>query len=115
MELQKYINLNHNYIAIFTNLDSMEYHDLRRRNLSLRQEGYTGNWVVSENRDIEKIILYVREKGINKIYSADYAYRKNIEGRRSRIYFENLKFIENTMANWKEFANTQGPVRYFNK
>lgn len=115
MKLKKYITPNYNYIAIFTNFDGLENIDLRRRNLSLEKEGYTGNWVIAQNRNIEKIILYVREKGINKVYLADYAYRKKIEGRRSRVYFKNLEFIENTTANWTEFSNTQSPTRYIDK
>ena len=115
MELIKYIDSNYNYIAIFTNFDGLEHTDLRRRNLSLDKEGYTGNWVIAKTRDIEKIILYLREDGINKVYLADYNYREQIEGRRSRIYFKNLKFIENTTANWTEFANTQSPIRYIDK
>ena len=115
MELKKYINPNYNNIAIFTNFDGLEYSDLRRKNLSLNTAGYTGNWVIAKNRNIEKIILYIREDVINKIYIADYNYRENIEGRRYRIYFKNLKFIENTTANWKDFANTQNPIRYINK
>jgi hypothetical protein len=112
MELSKYIDSNYNNIAIFTNFDSLEYSDLRRRNLSLEKEGYTGNWVIAKNRDIEKIVLYVREDGVNKIYLANYTYRENIEGRRYRVYFKNLKFVENTISNWKDFANTQSPIRY---
>ena len=52
-----------------------------------------------KTRVIEKIILYVREDGLNKIYIADYSYRELIEERRSRVYFKNLEFIENTTAN----------------
>lgn len=115
MILSKYINSHYNYIVIFTNFDGLEHNDLRRRNLSLDKEGYTGNWVISKTRDIEKIILYVRENGINKIYFADYKYRKNIEGRRFRVYFKKLEYIEDTAANWKEFANTQSPIRYIDK
>ncbi len=115
MTLLKYIDFNYNYIAIFTNFDGMEHTDLRRKNLLLDKEGYTGNWVIAKTRDIEKIILYVRENGINKVYIADYNYRVNIEGRRSRVYFQNLEFIEETTANWTEFANTQSPIRYINK
>ncbi len=115
MTLTKYIELDYNYIAIFTNLDGVEYTDLRSRNLLLEKEGYTGNWVIAQTRDIEKIILYVRENRINKVYLADYSHRENIEGRRSRIYFKNLKFIERTTANWTEFAHTQSPIRYIDK
>jgi len=89
MELTKHIDLNYNYISIFTNFDGLEYSDLRRNNLSLVNEGYSGNWVISQTRDIEKVILYVRENGINKIYIADYNYRENIEERRSRVYCHN--------------------------
>ncbi len=115
MKLTKYIKSNYNYIAIFTNLDGLDYGDLRRRNLLLEKEGYSGNWVIAKTRDIEKIILYIRENGINKVYLADYSYRENIEGRRFRIYFKNLKFLESTTANWTEFANTQSPIRYIDR
>lgn len=115
MTLTKYIELDYNYIAIFTNLDGLDYGDLRRRNLLLEKEGYSGNWVIAKTRDIEKIILYIRENGINKVYLADYSYRENIEGRRFRIYFKNLKFLESTTANWTEFANTQSPIRYIDR
>ena len=115
MELEKYIDSHYNYIVIFTNFDGLEYGDLRRKNLLLEKEGYSGNWVISQSRNIEKVILYLRENGMNKIYTADYNYRENIEERRSRVYFKNLEFIENTTANWKEFANTQSPIRYIDK
>jgi len=115
MELKKYIDSNYSYIAIFTNFDGLEHTDLRRRNLSLNKEGYSGNWIIAKTRVIEKIILYVREDGLNKIYIADYNYRELIEERRSRVYFKNLEFIENTTANWREFSNTQSPIRYIDK
>jgi len=112
MELKKYTESKYNFIAIFTNFDGLEYSDLRRKNLLLDNEGYTGNWVIAKSRKIEKILLYVREQGVNQVYLADYDYRETIEGRRSRVYFKNLSSLGTTKANWMEFANTQSPIRY---
>ena len=114
MTLLKYIESNYNYVAIFTNLDNDETGSIRK-NMSLETNGFTCCWVIAKSRKIEKIILYIRENGINKIYTADYNYRENVEGRRYRIHYKNLEFLENTSSNWMEFAHTQSPVRYIDK
>ena len=114
MTVLKYIDSNHNYIAIFTNLDNDETGNIRK-NISLTSDGFTCCWVIAQSRKIEKIILYIRENGKNKIYKADYHYRENIEDRRYKVYYKNLKFIENTYSNWMEFAHTQSPIRYIDK
>jgi hypothetical protein len=114
MTALKYTEAKFNNIAIFTNLDNDEDGSIRT-NMSLLSDGFTCCWVIAKSREIEKIILYIRENGINKIYKADYNYRENVNGRRYRIHYKNLKFIENTPSNWIEFAHTQSPIRYIDK
>jgi len=115
MEVEKHIEKNYNYIVIFTNFDNNLNLAEQRNNLSLESNGYTCCWIIAKSRKIEKIILYIRENGENRIYKADYDHRENIEGRRYKIYYKNLEFIEYTAANWKDFTNTQSPIRYINK
>jgi len=115
MEVEKYIEKGNNYIVIFTNFDNIQELGVHKSNLCLESNGYTCCWVIAKSREIEKIILYVRENGENRIYKADYTYRENIEGRRYKIYYKNLEFIESSIANWQDFANTQNPIRYINK
>ena len=115
MEVEKYIVKDYNYIVIFTNFDNNQETEVQKNNLSLNSNGHTCCWVIAESRKIEKIILYIRENGKNRIYKADYDSRENTEGRRYKIYYKNLEFIEYTVANWKNFTNTQSPIRYINK
>ncbi|MEA2019827.1 MAG: hypothetical protein U9N59_15455 [Campylobacterota bacterium] len=114
MEILKYIKKNYNYIVIFTNLDNDPTGSIKE-NMCLENNGYTCCWVIANSRKIEKILLYIRENNINKIYQADYNYRENIEGRRYKVYYNNLEFVDNTKFHWKEFTNTQSPIRYINK
>jgi hypothetical protein len=114
MKVLKYIEENYNYIVIFTNLDNGD-NVLKRKNMLLEIGGYTCCWKISTLRKFKKIILYIRENGINKLYKADYDYKENVEDERYRIHYHNLEFLENTPYNWKEFANTQNPIRYIEK
>lgn len=80
-----------------------------------KEEGRTGNWIINVNRAkaIKHLIIYYRSN-INTIYRAEISRieESSEEGRRV-IYFENLKEIGSTSADWKEFAETnQNPVRY---
>jgi len=114
MTATKYIDKNYSYIAIFTNLDHGDV-ATKKKNMSLNINGFTCCWVIAKSRNIEKILLYIRENGINKIYHADYDYREHVEKRRYKVYFKNLEFLENTSSNWMEFAHTQSPIRYIDK
>ncbi len=115
MTLLNYIEPNYNYVAVFTNLDSDE-RDLIRKKISLKPNGFTCCWkMTKEVKNIDKVILYIRENGINKIYTADYDDREKIREKRYKILFKNLEFIENTSSNWMEFAHSQNPVRYIVK
>ena len=114
MTATNYIDKNYNYIVIFTNLDHGDV-VTKKKNMSLDSNGFTCCWVIAKSRKIEKILLYIREQGKNNIYHANYDYRENIEGRRYKVYFKNLKFIEYTSSNWVEFAHTQNPLRYIDK
>ncbi len=115
MEVDKYIEENYKYIIIFTNLDSNQDTVVQRSNLCLEPSGYTCCWKIAKSRKIEKVILYIREDGKNRIYKADYDYREHIEKGRYKVYYKNLEFIEYTVANWKNFTNSQSPIRYINK
>jgi hypothetical protein len=116
MTMLNYMEPNYEYIAIFTNLDRGDV--LRKkRDMALSKEGFTCCWKISATRKIEKILLYIRENNVNKIYHADYYDREIMtdDSNRFKLYFKNLQFIENTNSNWKEFVNTQSPVRYMKK
>ncbi|BDY13317.1 hypothetical protein [Hydrogenimonas cancrithermarum] len=114
-----YIEPNYKYIAIFTNLDQENNQEIHKKNLNRdSREGYSGNWIISQNRIFQKVLLYVRENGQNKIYLADYLDREIIEANRSRIYFTNLKLVDTTNLHWGAFTesnNAQSPVRYIEK
>ena len=114
MKLLKYIDKKYNNIIIFTNLDD-DPKGLKKKNMCLEKNGFTCCWVIAKYREIEKVILYIREGGINKIYQADYNYRENVEGKRYKIHYKNLKFLETSIYNWKEFTNSQSPIRYIDK
>lgn len=111
-----YIETNYKYIAIFTNLDNQRNLEIHRKNLDIEsEEGYSGNWIIAQNRTFQKVLLYVRENGQNKIYIADYLDRENIEANRSRVYFKNLNFVGITNLNWGDFTeskSSQSPIRY---
>ena len=111
-----YIEPNYKYIAIFTNLDKEKNVEIHRRNLNRdSKEGYSGNWIIAQNRTFQKVLLYVRENDQNKIYLADYLDREIIEANRSRVYFTNLKLVDTTNLHWGEFTeskSSQSPIRY---
>ena len=116
MTAYDYIEPNYQYIAIFTNLDKEENVTIHRKNLNRENiEGFSGNWKIAENRKFQKVLLYVRENGQNKIYLADYLDRQLVEENRSRVYFKNLKFIDTTDLHWGDFTeskSSQNPIRY---
>jgi hypothetical protein len=114
-----YIEPNCKYIAIFTNLDNEQDLAIHKKNLNREsKKGYSGNWIIAQNRIFQKVLLYVRENNQNKIYLADYLDRENIEANRSRVYFENLKFVGVTNLHWGDFTkskSSQSPIRYIEK
>ncbi len=115
MIMLDYMEANYEYIAIFANLDTGNI-AIKKSNMSLFEKGFTCCWKISATRKIEKILLYIRENNVNKIYHADYYDREIMtdNSKRFKIYFKNLQFIEDTNSNWKEFANanTHNPIRY---
>ena len=119
MTAYNYIEPNYKYIAIFTNLDDERYGVIRRKNLNREsKEGFSGNWIIAQNRTFEKVLLYVRENGQNKIYLADYLDRELIEANRTKVYFKNLKLIDTTSLHWGDFTeskSSQSPIRYIKK
>jgi len=119
MTAYDYLEKNYKYIAIFTNLDKEKDVEIHKKNLNRdANEGFSGNWVINKKRIFQKILLYVRENGQNKIYLADYLYRELIEENRSRVYFKNLNFIDTTDLHWGDFTeskSSQNPIRYIAK
>ena len=116
MTVSDCIEPNYKYIAIFTNLDNEKDLEIHIKNLNLKDKnGYSGNWIIAKNRVFQKVLLYVRKNGQNKIYLADYLDRKIVEDRRSRVYFNNLKYVDVTNLHWGDFTesrSSQNPVRY---
>ena len=119
MTAYDYMEPNYKYIAIFTNLDKEKNVEIHRRNLNREdKKGFSGNWIIASNRTFQKVLLYVRENGQNKIYLADYLDRELIEDNRSRVYFKNLRFIDTTNLHWGNFTeskSSQSPIRYIEK
>ena len=115
MLVLKYLEPDYKYAVIFTDLDKKKNLTARRKNLSLEKEGSTCCWKISPKRKIEKIILYVREYGINKVYRGDYLCREKAGNDRVKIFFKNLENRGSTHSNWIEFVGSQSPVRYVEK
>jgi len=123
MTAYDYIEKNYKYIAIFTNLDKEKDLEIHKRNLNREaDEGFSGNWKIAKNRIFQKVLLYVRKNGQNKIYLADYLDREMItepNGKiRWRVHFKNLKLIDTTSLHWGDFTeskSSQNPVRYIEK
>ena len=111
--INEVINRSQSAIAVFT----------RGMHLEIRSNntGYSGNWVVDPDKEIDKIVLYKRDENVtppvNEIMMADYVWGEGpLEGgRRYRIHFKNLEKIGVTDCNWKEFTDGgANPVQYFN-
>ncbi len=115
MLVLEYLEPDYKYAVIFTDLDKKKNLTARRKNLSLEKEGSTCCWKISPKRKIEKIILYVREYGINKVYRGDYFCREKAEKDRVKIFFKNLENIRSTDSNWVDFVDSRSPVRYLIK
>ena len=123
MTASNYIDSNYTYIAIFTNFDKQQDVEIHRRNLNRdNTEGYSGNWVIDKNKIFQKVLLYVRENGQNKIYLADYLDREMIvepNGKiRWRVHFKHLKLVDTTSLHWGDFMeskSSQNPIRYIEK
>ena len=103
-------------IALFTT------HDEWSSNLVFNSDrtGFTGDWKIRLQNNIEIVVIYHRIGGVNNIYKADIV---NIEGplpvhedtNRYRIHFSNCKNFGTTESNWSVFADTgTNPVRYLN-
>ena len=99
MSVLEYLEPDYKYAVIFTNFDTSNNIVARRKNLSLGKDGFTCCWKISLTGKIEKIILYVRENGINIIYHGDYFRREKVEEDRVKIYFKNLENVGSAQSN----------------
>lgn len=77
--------------------------------------GTTGKWDISGRRDVDRVIIYLREpSGINKLYLASYVgARPSDESKRYYVDFAHIQYAGTTTANWHEFVGEgQKPFRY---
>jgi len=110
---QDYINKDDKYLIIFTHITNQNHPEFTNR-LNL-EEGYSGNWRIGNRRVFNKVMLYVRENNINKIYLADYIDKELLpNSNRYRIYFNNVKLLDTIQENWVQFSGGQNPIRYIN-
>ena len=107
---------NERAVAVFTT------HEMLSSNLRINGDntGYTGDWVLRRNPNVDCVVIYHRQDMKNNIYKADIT---SIEGplreypdcNRYKIHFRNLQHCGVTLANWPEFADCgANPVRYLN-
>lgn len=115
--ISEYLEPNNSYAVFFTNLDNINNQEIHLNNLNLNSElGYIGNWTIANNREFNKVLLYIRQDGVNSIYLADYSNRQQVEGIMFRVYFSNLIDRGITPLNWANFNNAnnlQTTIRYY--
>jgi len=110
------VGKNERVVAVFTT------HDKWNSNLNINSNdtGYTGDWIMRKNPNVEVLVIYQRVEGVNNIYKG---YITSIEGplsqyvksSRFKIHFKKIKLIGVTGSTWPEFANCgANPVRYIN-
>jgi hypothetical protein len=91
---------------------------------TLKQDGSgsTGNWVVSQNRKTDKVIIYKRDsrRGQSEIYVGVPVeiIDSDEEGRRE-ARMASLELVGTTDSNWNEFTETKqgavNPVKYIER
>jgi hypothetical protein len=93
-------------------------------NLEINRDGSgkSGVWVISPKAEVDKVIVYFRNKtrNINEIYVGDFSglTPSQIKGYENRltINFNNMKFAGFTRANWNQFTGTKrgsvSPIKY---
>lgn len=110
--LIEYLNKNskYSYFACFINLDKYRKYNL----ISLNKEGYVGDWNISNNRTINKLLIYVRENNLNSIYEANFVTKKLENNNKYKLFFKDLKFLAYTHVNWTELTNGYNSFRYYN-
>ncbi len=90
-------------------------------NFNYDRTGYTGNWTISRDCNVQYVVIYHRSEHRNTIYKARVT---GIEGplvealpqKRYRIKFADCKVIGTTNQSWPRFANSgANPVRYINR
>lgn len=105
MKAKDIIEDNETALAIFT--------DGRNLKINVGGKSISGVWRISNNLDVDKIIIYFRnkEKAINEIYIGDFnnllpSNEKGLEYRFA-VEFINTKFVGQTMENWNGFTETK--------
>jgi hypothetical protein len=91
----------------------------RRFKLNQDGSGSTGNWVISQRRKTDKVIIYKQdaERGQHEIYVGLLIeiIDSDEQGRRE-VRMANLELVGTTTNNWNEFTETQvgavNPIKY---
>jgi len=108
------LNKGERAVAVFTT------HDEWSSNLKFNPDGtgYTGDWVLRKDPNVEVVFIYHRVESGNRIHKAKIT---SIEGplakhkrKRYRIHFCDSKYLGNTDETWSDFADCgANPVKYF--
>jgi|SRR5215203_146203 len=110
MKAKDLLKDNETALAIFTD----------GRNLKINEGGTStsGVWRISRNLDVDKIIIYQRNKAknVNEIYIGDFnnllpSNEKGLE-HRFVVEFNNTEFLGDTTENWNGFTNTKRGFAY---
>ncbi len=75
--------------------------------------GSTGNWVIDEKRNCDKVVIYNRTQQGNQVYVAKRAgITPSKESGRFVIQLDNIQYFGSTYFNWLQFSGSRNPVRY---
>lgn len=114
MKAKDLLKNNETVLAVFTD----------GRNLEINKGGksLSGVWKISSSLDVDKIIIYRRnkEKAVNEIFIGDFnnLLPSRIKGLENRfvIEFTNTEFAGETIENWNGFTDTKrgavSPTKY---
>lgn len=114
MKAQDVIKHGETAVAIFT----------RGGRFSLKQDGSgsTGNWVISQNRKTDKVIVYKQDskRGQNEIYvGVPVEIIDSEEKGRREVRMADIQLVGTTSNNWNEFTETKpgavNPIKYIKR
>ena len=114
MKARDVIKSGETAVAIFT----------RGGRFKLKQDGTasTGNWVISQNRRIDKVIIYKQDtgRGQHEIYTGvPVEIVDSDEAGRREVRMADVELIGTTSNNWNEFTETKAgsinPIKYIKR
>ena len=114
MTIYNFIEPNIKYLVLSIDFGHPEFGDEIESNTSLDQiNGFSCCWRIGKNREFEKIVIYL--KNTREIYLANFL-KKEKNGEKWKIYFNNTESIGSTNLDWKDFVNDgvqmQNSMRY---